>query len=153
MIETVDSFVQRIGQVSDTPLSYFQLSGQMASEGTHKQHESRMIAKCRVASIEYGTSWEQCMTIARRLFNVFGGGTMDETQRIHTTWADFEIRDIETHLTEKFTRLKMAADGGWNLKAAAIAAGFTEEQATELAKVDPLYAQRIAPVVERPDTG
>lgn len=148
MIENVDSFVQRIGQVTDTPLSYFQLSGQMASEGTHKQHEARMIAKARVAGIEFGTSWEQCMIVARRLYNNYGPGGMSEDQQIRTVWSDFEVRDVEANLTVKFERLKIATDAGANLEEAAKLAGFTDEEATALAKVDLLYAQREPDTVE-----
>jgi len=148
MIETVDSFVQRIGQVTDTPLSYFQLSGQMASEGTHKQHEARMIAKARVASIAFGTSWEQCMMVARRLYNIYGPGGLDEEQQIKTLWDDFEVRDVEDNLTRKFERLEMASKAGANLEEAAKLAGFTDDQAVALAKVDLLYAQREPDTVE-----
>ena len=136
MIEIVDSFVQRIGQVSDTPLSYFQLSGQMASEGTHKQHESRMITKVKKASVKYGNSWEDVMKIARRLNNTFGSGTMSEEQRIEVRWADFSAREENDRLTEKIERFKVLIDAGVAPYEAARKAKFSDEDAVDLAKVD-----------------
>jgi hypothetical protein len=142
MIEIVDSFVQRIGQVSDTPLSYFQLSGQMASEGTHKQHESRMITKVKKASVKFGNSWEDVMKVARRLNNAFGPTTMDDTQRIKVRWADFSARDEDDKLTEKIERYVELVNAGVSPYEAAITAEFTEERAIALAKVDLFNAQQ-----------
>jgi hypothetical protein len=142
MIEVVDSFVQRIGQVSDTPLSYFQLSGQMASEGTHKQHESRMISKVRKASVKFGNSWEDVMSIARKVHNVYGSGKMDESQRIDVRWKDFSARDEDDKLTVKIERFKVLVDAGVAPYEAARKAGFSDEDAVDLAKVDLFNAQQ-----------
>ena len=142
MIEIVDSFVQRIGQVSDTPLSYFQLSGQMASEGTHKQHESRMITKVKNASVRFGNSWEDVMVIARRLHNAFGSGLMSEEQSIDTRWMDFSARDEDDKLTEKIERFKVLIDAGVAPYEAARKALFSESDSVDLAKVDLFNAQQ-----------
>jgi hypothetical protein len=136
MIETVDSFVQRIGQVSDTPLSYFQLSGQMASEGTHKQHEARLIAKARIATVESGAAWSRVMALGRKVYNYFGAGELDEGRAIKVIWDTLEVRDASQRLTDKFERLKLAVDAGANFEAAARMAGFTDEEAAELAEVE-----------------
>lgn len=136
MIETVDSFVQRIGQVSDTPLSYFQLSGQMASEGTHKQHEARLIAKARVATTELGNSWAQAIKIACNMATLHAGAPALESKRVNVIWDTLEVRDSSQRLTEKFERLKLAVDAGANFEAAARLAGFTEQEAKDLAEVD-----------------
>ena len=142
MIEVVDSFVQRIGQVSDTPLSYFQLSGQMASEGTHKQHESRMITKVKKASVKFGNSWEDVMAIARRLHNTFGSGSLSEEQAIDVRWADFSARDEDDRLSDRIERFKVLVDAGVAPYEAAKKAGFSEKDAVDLAKVDLFNAQQ-----------
>lgn len=136
MIEVVDSFVQRIGQVSDTPLSYFQLSGQMASEGTHRQHESRMITKVKKASVKFGNSWEDVMKMARRLNNAYGNSTMSEDQEIEIRWMDFSARDEDDKLTERIDRMETAVKAGASIFQAARKAGFSEEDAKDLSEVD-----------------
>ena len=136
MIEVVDSFVQRIGQVSDTPLSYFQLSGQMASEGTHRQHESRMITKVKKASVKFGNAWEDCMGIARRLHNTFGDGAMSEEQEISTVWADFSSREESERLDQKVERfVKLVKDANVDMYEAALKADFSETEAKSLSKI------------------
>ena len=136
MIEVVDSFVQRIGQVSDTPLSYFQLSGQMASEGTHRQHESRMITKVKKASVKFGNSWEDTMRMARKLHNTYGDGGMSEDQDIEVRWMDFSARDEDDRLSARVLRMKDLVASGVSVYEAARKAGFSDEASADLAKVD-----------------
>ena len=142
MIEVVDSFVQRIGQVSDTPLSYFQLSGQMASEGTHRQHESRMITKVRKASLKFGNSWEDVMRTARRLNNAFGSNVMSEDQRIKTLWKDFDAREESEKETEKVERFATLVNAGVAPYEAAKRAGYSDQDAESLARVDLFNVQQ-----------
>ena len=142
MIEVVDSFVQRIGQVSDTPLSYFQLSGQMASEGTHRQHESRMITKVKKTSVKFGNTWEDVMKMARKLNNAFGGAAMSEEQEIEVRWMDFSARDEDDKLTERVARMKVAVDAGASIFQAAKKAGFSEDDAKDLSEVDLFNAEQ-----------
>lgn len=143
-IETVDSFVQRVGQVTDTPLSYFQQSGQMASEGTHRQHETRMIAKARSASVELGEQWEELMRACIRLSNQYGGTSYDEEAEITTLWADFDIRDLETKMLLRAQAFKalVDADAGVGVEGAALAVGFPADQAKKLASMEFVNMER-----------
>lgn len=136
LIEVVDSFVQRIGQVTDTPLSYFQLSGQMASEGTHKAHEARMLAKARVTATEIGNSWEDAMRMAIKLSNVYGGTNLDPDTEIIVNWEDFDIREEIEKLVEKSGALGDLVSAGSGIKNAALVAKFTNTEAEMLAEVD-----------------
>jgi hypothetical protein len=135
-IETVDSFVQRIGQVTDTPLSYFQQSGQMASEGTHRQHEARMLAKCRAASVEFGEKWEQIMLLAIRMSNLYDGTAYDEDAEIMTIWDDFDIREREEKVLARAQAAKALVESNFDAEESAIQAGFSEEAAKRLADVE-----------------
>ena len=144
-IETVDSFVQRLGQVTDTPLSYFQQSGQMASEGTHRQHETRAIAKARTASVELGEQWEELMRACIRLSNAFGGTRYDEDAEIELRWADFDIRDLETKMKLRAEAMKAiveAVEVGAGVEEAALAVGFTAEQAKRMGEVEYVTIER-----------
>lgn len=150
MIEVVNDFVQRIGQVSDTPLSYFQLSGQMASEGTHKQHESRLISKCRIMSVDFGNTWEKAFKFARKLYNVFGPGGMSEDQDVELVWRDFDVRAEVEKKKERMEIIKMAVESNAALEQAAKYAGDSDKVAKELAKIDLSYMEAVRDLMPDP---
>ena len=114
----------------------------MASEGTHKQHESRMITKVKKASVKFGNAWEDVMKIGRKLNNAFGGTMMSEEQEIACNWADFSAREENDRLTEKIERFGVLVDKGVSPYEAAITAKFSEEEAVRLAKVDIFNVQQ-----------
>jgi len=41
----------------------------------------------------FGGAWEKALGIARHLYNVFGGGALDEAQEINAIWQDPNPRD------------------------------------------------------------
>jgi len=135
-IEVVDAFVQRIAQVTDTPLSYFQQSGQMASEGTHRQHEARMLAKSRSCATELGEQWEDIMRICIRMSNLYDGTKFDEDVEITTLWDDFDIRDREEKIKARAEAMKALVEATAGLRAAALAVGFSEEEANAFAEME-----------------
>lgn len=98
MIALKDSVALDIARQTRTPVSYFQMSGQVAAEGTLKQQEAGLIAKVRNRMVGMGNSWEDAFYLARRLHNTFGSGGMDETQPITCVWADPESRNEKEHL-------------------------------------------------------
>lgn len=149
LVETVDSFVQRVGQVSDTPLSYFQLSGQMASEGTHKAHEARMLVKSRSVATELGSAWVKACKMAIRLNNIYGSKKMDEKADIIPVWADFDMREEVDKLKDKAEIVQLLVGAGATIKQAALVAGFSAEQAEKLAEVD-LEAVRLLTEAQTP---
>jgi hypothetical protein len=154
LIEVVDSFVQRIGQVTGTPVTYFQQSGQVASEGTHQQHESLAITKARVVSVEIGESWRQVAVMVMTLANEFGGASYDLKQEIKPIWADFDTRTAGEKLLERIEALKGLVESGSSIKSAALVVGFSEAEATLLAKIDmsndPLRAAALMQAQARP---
>jgi hypothetical protein len=135
LIEVVDSFVQRIGQVTDTPLSYFQQSGQMASEGTHEKHEDRMLVKCRVSSVEFGASWVKAMNQAISTANAFSSMSV-KPGALKAVWEDFDTRKTTEKLKEKAEIMQIMVMSGASIEQAALVAGFTDREAKMLAKID-----------------
>lgn len=95
MIAFKDAFVAEIARVSRTPLSYFQMSGQVAAEGTMKQQESGLVSRAKDRQVTFGNAWEDVLYLSRRLYNVFGtdGKQLDETANISTVWKDPETRN------------------------------------------------------------
>jgi len=143
-IEVIDNFVQRIGQVTDTPLSYFQQSGQMASEGTHRQHEARMLAKVRTASVELGEQWEDIMRACIRLSNHYAGTMYNEEAEINTIWGDFDIRDAEEKAKVRAETMKIYTEALVGVEQAAIASGHTEDAAKKMAEMEYVNMEREA---------
>lgn len=87
------ALVMEIARISGTPMSYFQVSGQVAAEGTMKQQEIALVSQVEKTQTDFGNSWETVMTIARRLENAFGKGGMDEDVLIETVWQQAESRN------------------------------------------------------------
>lgn len=85
--------VMEIARISGTPLSYFQVSGQVSAEGTLKQQETALVSQVEKTQTDFGNSWESMMNIARRLENAFGEGGMDEDELIETVWEEAASRN------------------------------------------------------------
>jgi hypothetical protein len=93
LISTLQQLIYYAAIVTRTPVSRFQFSGQVAAEGTLKQQQESLLAKIALRQTSFGDCWAQAMTMARKLFDTFGGGSLDETQAIETMWESAETRD------------------------------------------------------------
>ncbi|HSV86153.1 MAG TPA: phage portal protein, partial [Levilinea sp.] len=82
----VHQIVMWMAMVTDTPISRFIATKQIASEGTLKQQEEPLAAKVDHRRSIFGNAWEDCMTISRRLANAFGGASLDETVYFSCLW-------------------------------------------------------------------
>jgi len=87
------ALVMEIARISGTPLSYFQVSGQISAEGTMKQQELALVSQVKKTQTDFGNSWEQVFTIARRLDNAFGEGGLNEDELIEAVWEGAESRN------------------------------------------------------------
>jgi hypothetical protein len=72
--------------VSSTPLSRFQVSGQVAAEGTLKQQDAGLVAKVEHKQVTFGNAWEDAMRMAIRLQNTFGAARYDDALPLETLW-------------------------------------------------------------------
>lgn len=99
LLAVEERIVQRAAQVSDTPLNRFQLSRQIASEGTLKQQEAPLLAKVGLRQVLFGNAWEDMAEQARRQAAAFSATTVDLESEINTVWAPKDTRDDETNIT------------------------------------------------------
>jgi hypothetical protein len=97
LLTALDSWITKLAQITDTPMNRFQLTRQIAAEGTLKQQEAVLLAKVRVRQVRFGNAWEDALYIARRLANVASAGA-NEDIRIETQWKPAETRDDKQHL-------------------------------------------------------
>lgn len=117
LIALKDSFAIEVARTSRTPLSYFQISGQRAAEGTLKQEESGLLAKIAHRQTSFGNAWEDVLSMARRLANVYGSGSeLDETAIITTQWAPAATRDdkIEAEVAQIKAGLGVPQEQLWS---------------------------------------
>ena len=98
LLESLDSYILKLAQITDTPTSRFQLTRQVAAEGTLKQQEGPLLAKVRLRTTMGGNGWEDTQKIARRLANTFGSAGLDEEADIETQWEPAETRDEKAEM-------------------------------------------------------
>jgi len=94
----LDGWIMRLAQVTGTPLSRFQMTKQIAAEGTLKEQDNKMVAKVEARQITFGNAWEDCLDIARRLANTFGNAGLDEEPAIESQWNPAAVRDETAEL-------------------------------------------------------
>src|SRR5690606_34099435 len=71
-IEVKDSLIKDAATLTATPLSYFNLTGQISAEGTQKQLESALLAKTTRNQTVFGNAWEDMARMWLRLEAVYG---------------------------------------------------------------------------------
>ncbi len=98
MIEGLWTLVLVLAQVTDTPVSRFQISRQVASAESQKEAEAALLAKVRGRQTSFGNAWEDVLGVARRLEQAFGTRGLDEAAAISTQWAPAETRDEKEHI-------------------------------------------------------
>jgi len=140
LLEAVDSLIVKLAQVTDTPTGRFQLTRQVAAEGTLKQQEAPLLGKVRARQVLFGDAWEDLMYIARRLTNLWGEGGLPEDPRIETRWQVAETRDEAewvNMLAVKREKLSVPLEMLWS------EAGYSQEQ-IEAMMASPEYTARIS---------
>jgi len=83
--------------VTGTPMNRFQITRQIAAEGTLKQQESVLLSKVRVRQTRFGNSWEDVLYMARRLANTVNAG-LNEDSLLEVEWTPAATRDEKVHI-------------------------------------------------------
>lgn len=97
LLEVEERIVYRVAQISDTPLSRFQFTRQVAAEGTLRQMDAPMIAKIEERQTLFGNAWEDMMRQALRQATAFGGQALTDVS-IGTQWKPAAVRDEKTQV-------------------------------------------------------
>lgn len=125
LIQVIDRHILSIAQVSRTPVSNFQMFGQIPSADSQKQLETGLLAKCKSRHRVYGNAWEDLIYLARRVAmgapkygttsaagRIVGTGEVagfglpaytamlqgTEGVKIGTLWKDAQTRNERDHL-------------------------------------------------------
>jgi len=91
LLASLDSWIVKLAQVTDTPISRFQITRQVAAEGTLKQQEAPLLGKVRYKQTLFGNGWEDCLYMARRLALYNSQDVPDGD--LETLWESAETRD------------------------------------------------------------
>ncbi|HSW63415.1 MAG TPA: phage portal protein [Dissulfurispiraceae bacterium] len=128
--EMVHQLVLWMAMVSDTPVSRFITTKQIASADTLKEQEEPLAAKVDHRRSIFGNAWEDCLKISRRLANTFGGAGLDESIYFSTVWQ--HRRPMEELTIKK--SLGVPLEQIWR------EAGYTPEQIESMKKSDEYQA-------------
>lgn len=126
-LDGIDSLVFKVATVTDTPITRFVVSKQVASEGTQKEQQSSLLNKARNRQSELGNGWEAALLIALRLENTFGRGGLDERVYLSTLWDGLEARDV----TAELEQAKLRKDLGMPVRLIAQGLGLTQDEMAE----------------------
>ena len=92
LVNMLGQLVMWLSVVTDTPISRFQFTGQIAAEGTLKQQEITLLSKVKDRQIRFGGAWNAALDMARKLENTFGAGGLDETIPFAVDWRPADTR-------------------------------------------------------------
>ena len=135
LIALKDSIAADIGKITRTPLSFFQLTGQVAAAGTLKEQRSGIIAKARDRQTVFGNAWEDALSMACRLHNAFETGKLNLEDEITTVWEDDEKPEPK-ELAEQVELLSRAEAASTQTKVQILHPGWSEKQiAAEVALI------------------
>lgn len=88
----VKNHMVRAAQLTRTPVSYFQITGQVASGDTQRADETGLKSKAERRSVYFGNCWTRAIAVARRLSNIYGRTDYPETP-IVCHWRPFSKTD------------------------------------------------------------
>lgn len=139
----VEKGIQRIAQMSRTPLQYFQITGAIASSETQKADDTGLVSKAEKTAVYFGNGWEDVMAMCRKLHNTFGDGPELPEEMITCEWASFERVDKQASNRTKaetaeikartYDTLLLSNPRGDRYKLALLA-GYDEDEAQVLAE-------------------
>lgn len=121
MMETLIKLVTLTAQITDTPVSRFVITAQIASEETIEAQNDALDKKAEDRRGLFGDSWSQVMIIARKITNLNTAEALNEEVEITTTWRhDRTLKE----LGQKREILGIPQEQLWQ------EAGYTPEQIT-----------------------
>lgn len=127
LMNTLKEIIMLAGQITGTPTSYFSVTKQIAGVDTLKGQDKPLTKKVEKRKDIFGQSWEDVITMARRVANVFGNAQLDEKVKFYAQWK--QVFDLDT-ITMMRNILGVPRETLWRLY------GMTEEQISAMKKTD-----------------
>lgn len=96
LMDTLTSIIQHTAHITDTPPGRFSASAQVQSGDSQKEQNKPFYAKVDDRRIRFGNAWEDVMTMARKLANLFGQAGLDESVPFSAVWKhSFTYDDLK----------------------------------------------------------
>lgn len=106
-IGQIDKLIYYTAIVTDTPLSRFQMTGQVAAADTLKQQNDPLIKKVEKRQTRFGDAWEDAMILAARIEAAFGDLVIPDDADIEAIWEPAQMKTVADQEAE--ARAKKAA--------------------------------------------
>lgn len=138
LITALDGWITKLAQVTDTPANRFQITRQIAAEGTLKQQEAVLLSKVRVRQVRFGNSWEDALYVARRLVNTFASAGLSEDALLEVEWVPAATRDEKEHIETlglKREKLNVPLEFLWS------EAGYSQEEINKMKMTEEYQAR------------
>lgn len=121
LIEVKNSFIKDAAIITDTPLSFFNLGGDVPAAGTLRQMESSLLTKVEKDQISFGNAYEDMARTWLILEYVFGDKLEDYTLEqvmefeITTEWISANIRDerLDAEIAAQHSELGVPDEEIW----------------------------------------
>lgn len=94
-LQTLNELIQKAASTTDTPLSRFQISGQVAGADTQQEYKEPLYIKAEKRQLRFGAAWADVFGMALKLERVFGGVALPETARFTPVWKPVKPRNID----------------------------------------------------------
>jgi hypothetical protein len=137
--DVIDKQISYAAMISDTPLSRFSATKQVASDETLKQQDEPLNIKVEKRQARFGSAWQQVMNVARRLANTFGRASIDEEVVVYPLWQPARRVDPLAKYTEAQLQQGIGLPREWIW---ANTLGLTQEQIAAI-QASPEYQARI----------
>lgn len=94
-LDTLDKLIYYAATTTDTPLSRFQMTGQVASESTQKEYKEPLLARILRLQARIGAMWSQAFSMALKLERLYGDASLAENATFEARWQPLEKRSID----------------------------------------------------------
>lgn len=123
MIDALINLITLTAQITDTPVSRFVMTAQIASADTIKAQTEALDKKAEDRRDLFGASWVQAMNMARKYANVYGNAGLDESIEFIPVWKhEATLQELE----QKKNSLGIPDEQIW------AEAGYSPEQIAEM---------------------
>ncbi len=139
-LKTLNELIQKAASVTDTPLSRFQITGQVAGADTQAEYKEPLYAKVERRQRRLGAMWVDAFQMALKLERLYGDASLSEQADFDVVWTPAKPRSV-TELASEAAAKK--ASGVPEETIWREVWGYSEEQVKTM-KAEESYAQRQA---------
>lgn len=93
-LKTLNELIQKAASVTDTPLSRFQITGQVAGADTQAEYKEPLYAKVERRQRRLGAMWVDAFQMALKLERLYGDASLSEQADFDVVWTPAKPRSV-----------------------------------------------------------